>query len=75
MKCPFNLLPPHVQPVAPYAGAWIEIADSGKEDEGKPVAPYAGAWIEIICAVLLYMEKKVAPYAGAWIEIYKRTNE
>ena len=37
--------------VAPFTGAWIEIAafivEARRE---KPVAPFTGAWIEMICA-------------------------
>ena len=34
-------------PVAPLAGAWIEIAFQEKLKELDSVAPLAGAWIEI----------------------------
>ena len=34
--------------VAPYAGAWIEIAKPMIFQHLIPVAPYAGAWIEIL---------------------------
>ena len=34
-------------PVAPYAGAWIEIASLSTVKGAYKVAPYAGAWIEI----------------------------
>ena len=33
--------------VAPYAGAWIEIAAQSAASAANTVAPYAGAWIEI----------------------------
>ena len=33
--------------VAPFAGAWIEIADGGAVSKSAEVAPFAGAWIEI----------------------------
>ena len=33
--------------VAPYAGAWIEIAMQSVLIMTMKVAPYAGAWIEI----------------------------
>ncbi len=36
------------RPVAPHAGACIEIYIAKKMDIGKAVAPHAGAWIEII---------------------------
>jgi len=35
------------QPVAPHAGAWIEIFHSEQEQRRENVAPHAGAWIEI----------------------------
>ena len=34
--------------VAPFAGAWIEIAGRRQRDDRKRVAPFAGAWIEIL---------------------------
>ena len=34
-------------PVAPYAGAWIEINGRTAVANNDQVAPYAGAWIEI----------------------------
>ena len=34
--------------VAPFAGAWIEIAHTARLIFVKKVAPFAGAWIEII---------------------------
>ncbi|WP_404351846.1 hypothetical protein [Caproicibacterium sp. XB2] len=33
--------------VAPYTGAWIEIAAAGQAPPRHCVAPYTGAWIEI----------------------------
>ena len=33
--------------VAPFAGAWIEIAKMGEKVLIPIVAPFAGAWIEI----------------------------
>ena len=33
--------------VAPFAGAWIEIKNYYKFDDGSTVAPFAGAWIEM----------------------------
>ena len=35
-------------PVAPYAGAWIEIQFPSCNISNSLVAPYAGAWIEIV---------------------------
>ena len=35
--------------VAPYTGAWIEIADFDTKCKRRRVAPYTGAWIEIAC--------------------------
>ncbi len=57
-------------PVAPYAGAWIEIEYMHKRFSLLYVAPYAGAWIEITVATYKNVLSGVAPYAGAWIEIY-----
>ena len=57
-------------PVAPLAGAWIEISCLYCLGRNYWVAPLAGAWIEIIleyCIPELHM--LVAPLAGAWIEI------
>ena len=58
-----------MRPVAPYAGAWIEIALHHWQSWKPSVAPYAGAWIEISVASSIKVSRKVAPYAGAWIEI------
>ena len=55
--------------VAPFAGAWIEIADKEPKETGKGVAPFAGAWIEIIGVNSKFYGNYVAPFAGAWIEI------
>ena len=33
--------------VAPYRGAWIEIASDAALNSLNSVAPYRGAWIEI----------------------------
>ena len=61
-------------PVAPLAGAWIEIEEAGRYDRGAwQVAPLAGAWIEIDVTDTPYLAKEVAPLAGAWIEIPKWT--
>ena len=56
--------------VAPYAGAWIETADTSEGKRSFVVAPYAGAWIETISARCPLQSRYVAPYAGAWIETY-----
>ena len=43
-----NLLPSgHSIPVAPFAGAWIEMLRAGYSTDNVAVAPFAGAWIEI----------------------------
>ena len=34
--------------VAPYMGAWIEIANEIEREAPAIVAPYMGAWIEIL---------------------------
>ena len=56
-------------PVAPHAGAWIEMSCPHSCRSSSDVAPHAGAWIEIAtlhCGVRAF---GVAPHAGAWIEI------
>ena len=35
-------------PVAPFAGAWIEIGRCKSIKRGERVAPFAGAWIEMM---------------------------
>ena len=46
------LLPgdPGQVPVAPFTGAWIEIAELESRTTLSVVAPFTGAWIEIGCA-------------------------
>ena len=57
-------------PVAPLAGAWIEISDTQTLGTLTLVAPLAGAWIEIEDEwTYVFKEYTVAPLAGAWIEI------
>ncbi len=34
--------------VAPFTGAWIEIANYTKRIPRRLVAPFTGAWIEIV---------------------------
>ena len=55
--------------VAPYTGAWIEIAFVTFTYDDEHVAPYTGAWIEIGLANVSGLTDPVAPYTGAWIEI------
>ncbi len=59
-------------PVAPHAGAWIEIINAALISTMSHVAPHAGAWIEIKKASLNLAKPLVAPHAGAWIEIEAR---
>ena len=56
--------------VAPFAGAWIEIALKELKNLVNTVAPFAGAWIEIDEKVDRYDYSEVAPFAGAWIEMF-----
>ena len=56
-------------PVAPFAGAWIEMSGVETCLFHKKVAPFAGAWIEIKKPISPYMCPSVAPFAGAWIEM------
>ena len=39
---------PTFLPVAPLAGAWIEIYETGAKTPSLDVAPLAGAWIEMV---------------------------
>ena len=57
--------------VAPFAGAWVEIASTGARRSRASVAPFAGAWVEIPAdAEIPAHAPGVAPFAGAWVEIY-----
>ncbi len=56
-------------PVAPRAGAWIEIHLFCFCISAKNVAPRAGAWIEINWIDSDKSIREVAPRAGAWIEM------
>ena len=56
-------------PVAPFAGAWIEITRIYTNAWNTKVAPFAGAWIEITIGSLRFPSIAVAPFAGAWIEM------
>ena len=60
---------PCTLPVAPFAGAWIEIVSISRIKITAAVAPFAGAWIEMCPYPFLYLIGLVAPFAGAWIEI------
>ena len=55
--------------VAPFVGAWIEIACPFHLSRSVSVAPFVGAWIEIQFEELVETKAKVAPFVGAWIEI------
>ena len=56
--------------VAPFTGAWIEIAIALSRLTGVMVAPFTGAWIEIASRCwLASMSRWVAPFTGAWIEM------
>ena len=62
--------------VAPFVGAWIEIAWIGIRKLWIIVAPFVGAWIEIQSRMRYHSAfHHVAPFVGAWIEIFvKRQN-
>ena len=55
--------------VAPFTGAWIEIAYAQSCIAPGRVAPFTGAWIEITIHVSHPRLSMVAPFTGAWIEI------
>ena len=70
MKLKFNQNVSRWLPVAPFAGAWIEInCENVNCISAAKVAPFAGAWIEIQNSEGLTDHVGVAPFAGAWIEI------
>ena len=48
-------------PVAPFAGAWIEIREDLTTVAIWLVAPFAGAWIEISYATLTTLGAKSHP--------------
>ena len=56
--------------VAPFTGAWIEMAQSSNTSHSSAVAPFTGAWIEIPSYPVMPKATKVAPFTGAWIEIW-----
>ena len=62
-------------PVAPFAGAWIEIIIGIIHRSRLKVAPFAGAWIEMDSAVNPVEGGTVAPFAGAWIEIITKESD
>ena len=64
-----NALFATINPVAPHAGAWIEIIIPSIESHEVIVAPHAGAWIEISLGGPIISCFVVALHAGAWIEI------
>ena len=59
------------EPVAPLAGAWIEMISVPHNTTFYYVAPLAGAWIEMLQSGLDTFSTIVAPLAGAWIEMLK----
>ena len=56
--------------VAPFTGAWIEIATSLTYYIWDVVAPFTGAWIEMLMKLTTCISSGVAPFTGAWIEIF-----
>ena len=59
----------HESPVAPYAGAWIEILSQILEKEENMSRPTRARGLK--CSNVLTQDDWlcVAPYAGAWIEM------
>ena len=66
------MIPSTPATVAPFAGAWIEIANLPEPLDTEYVAPFAGAWIEIENVIQNHFVHIVAPFAGAWIEIKEK---
>ena len=65
--CPLQL--DIVQRVAPYAGAWIEIAEPGHWHTDKASLPTRERGLKYPVRIGYTVRRLVAPYAGAWIEI------
>ena len=59
--------------VAPYAGAWIEIAHMEGDNEKFLSLPTQERGLKFQCSDILLCLFDVAPYAGAWIEILVRS--
>ena len=57
--------------VAPYAGAWIEIAHMEGDNEKFLSLPTQERGLKFQCSDILLCLFDVAPYAGAWIEIFQ----
>ena len=69
MKSRLGLTKYALAPVAPFAGAWIEIMVALLLSLETIVAPFAGAWIEMVALWWYPLAVLVAPFAGAWIEM------
>ena len=55
--------------VAPFAGAWIEMADLSGTEEGRRSLPSRERGLKSKADLDTKEQELVAPFAGAWIEI------
>jgi len=60
---------PHLQPVTPHTGVWIETNElEWKKICRKVVTPHTGVWIETNCYSWSWPWALVTPHTGVWIE-------
>ncbi len=71
LKFKVKFIDAHLNRVAPFTGAWIEIIHYATNGKGEVVAPFTGAWIEIDVVHPSEPKNCVAPFTGAWIEILR----
>ena len=70
LKCHLLKIDSVFPAVAPFVGAWIEIAITALIMNFHVVAPFVGAWFEISLDCRQILRRTVAPFVGAWIEIH-----
>ena len=69
LKSDFPLNAACKRPVAPRAGAWIEIAEASRLNLEDVSLPVRERGLKYMAEVLGDIDMAVAPRAGAWIEI------
>ena len=62
-------MPPAIHPVAPYAGAWIEISRVAGIKRARESLPTRERGLKLLENYTGHANRAVAPYAGAWIEM------
>ena len=55
--------------VAPFTGAWIEMAKKAQELAGSGSLPSRERGLKLIFDLAKIIKQNVAPFTGAWIEI------